>query len=182
VAAVGLATLTASTWAQRPAAPPRGTRIQGHIVRVAGPNQFVVRTADKREVIPHANPKTKFLLHERPARFLDLRERDEIVAQFDEAEGQNLVSSVTINPADVPDAEVVEGTIVRVIEPENQLIVRTAAGKEVILTADTRTRFTINDRHARIVDFRPGTAVRAHFTAKGQRHFAHSVTAMPKRR
>jgi hypothetical protein len=182
VMAVAFAAFTFAAWAQRPAAPAqKGTRIQGHVVRVQGSDRIVVRTADKREVILHTNPQTRFLLNERVARFADLREGVEINALFDVMGERNLASAVTIIPAATPAADIVEGTIVRVIEPDNQIVVRTAAGKEVILLADERTKLTMDDRSVRLADFRPGTAVRVHFDVRNQKNMARSVMTMPKR-
>jgi hypothetical protein len=177
VAAVAFAVITASAWAQRPAAaPPSGTRIQGRVVRVEGSDRFVVRTADKREVILHANPRTRFLLNERAARFADLREGVEIDAMFDAIEDQNLASSVTIGPANV-----LEGTVVRVLEEDDVLVLRTADREEVRVALDERTRFMINDRRARLAQFRPGTAVQVNFDVRERTKVARSVVATPKR-
>jgi len=182
VAALVVAAFAALAWAQRPAAPPpKGTRIQGHVVRVQGPNQFVVRTADKREVILHTHPRTRFLLNERAVRFTDLREKAAVDILFDETEGRNVASSVTIAGDEEPGTEIVEGEVVRVLEPQNELVVRTVSGKEVILVTHPRTTFTINERSARLVDFRPGTAVKVRFNVKDRKNMAHSIVTRPKR-
>jgi len=182
VAALVVAAFAASAWAQRPAAPPpKGTRIQGHVVRVQGPNQFVVRTADKREVILHTHPRTRFLLNERAVRFTDLREKAAVDILFDETEGRNVASSVTIAGDEEPGTEIVEGEVVRVLEPQNEFVIRTLSGKEVILVTHPRTTFTINERSARLVDFRPGTAVKVRFNVKDRKNMAHSIVTRPKR-
>src|SRR5262249_31388372 len=62
-AAVAFATLAAVALAQGPGELQKGTKMQGHIVRIQGPDQVVVRTVDKREVIVHTSPQTKFLLN-----------------------------------------------------------------------------------------------------------------------
>src|SRR5207244_2973144 len=101
-----------------------------------------VRTTDKKEVILRTNPRTKFLIENRAARFTDLREGVEIDAVYDVAEEQNFTSSVTIGATAAPaEEDVVEGTVVRVIEPDNQLVIRTVKGKEVIVFTETRTKF-----------------------------------------
>jgi hypothetical protein len=184
--ALAFAVFTAPAWTQRPPGQVRkGTRIKGNVVRVQGNNQFVVRTADNREVILFANPQTKFLLENRAARFTDLRTGVAIDALYDVTGDQNFASSVTITPAVVPgpgtEAEVVEGTIVRVLEADNQVVVRTAAGKEVIVFTDTRTTFTFDNRTARLADFRVGTPVRVNVHMKDRKHFARSMMTMPRR-
>jgi hypothetical protein len=77
----------------------------------------VVRTPEKREVIVHVHPQTKFLLNDRAARFADLREGVEVTTLYDVSDARNLASSVTIAP-------MVEGTVVRVVEAEKQIVVR----------------------------------------------------------
>jgi hypothetical protein len=178
--------LLAPAFAQRrPAHVQKGTKIQGHVVRVQGTDRFVVRTADKREVILHVNPQTRFLLNERMARFEDLREGVPITAMFDVMDDRNLASSVIISPGEaveeVPAAEVVEGTIVRVIEPDNQIIIRTARGKEVVLVAGPKATFTLDERTVRLADFRPGTAVRVQFDVRNQKNMVRSVVGTARR-
>ena len=160
---------------------PRGRRIQGRVVRLQGQDRVVVRTADKREVILHTNTQTKFLRNNRAVRFADVREGAEIDALFEVTGDQNLASSVTISSAEAQAADVVEGTVVRVVEADNQIIVRTASDKEVIVVVDERTKFTFNDRSARLIDFRSGTPVRVQFDVSNQKNMARSVVAMPKR-
>jgi hypothetical protein len=184
--ALAIAAFTASAWGQRPAREtPKGTRIKGHIVRVQGPDRFVVRTADKREVILHTHPETRFLLNDRVVRFTDLREGAEIDAVFDVVEERNLVNSVTITSAEAieefPAPKIIEGTIVRMLEADNQFVVRTMTGEEVVVVAEERTAFTIDDRPVRLVDFRPGAVVRVNCDVRNQKHIARSVAGIPKR-
>jgi hypothetical protein len=192
VVAVALASFTSLGCSQNPAGleqpqaeppkqPQKGTRMQGHVVRVQGPNQFVVRTADKREVILHVDERTKFLLNQRAARFTDIREKATVEVLFEEAENRNLASSVTITAAEEQTAEVVEGTIVRVVEADNQIVVRTASSKEVIVFVEEKTTFTVNERTARLVDFKAGMPVRVHVDARGNKNMARSVVTLPKR-
>jgi hypothetical protein len=164
---------------------PGGTRIKGHVVRVQGTDGFVVRTADKREVILHTHPKTKFLINEREARFADLREGVEIDALIEEEKERSLANSVTIIPAaEAAEAaeEVVEGTVVRVNEANNEIVIRTAEKKEVVVLAEERTKFTIEDRAVKLTEFRPGMAVRANFVVKDKKNMARSVTVQKSRR
>jgi hypothetical protein len=140
-----------------------------------------VRTVDKREVILHINERTKFLLNERAVRFADLREGAEIDALFDQVEDRNVASSVTIAGAKVPPAKIIEGTVVRVLEDENLIIIRTAAREEVELVIDERTTLTIDERAARLAHFRPGTTVKVNFDVRQRKNIARSVVAMPKR-
>src|SRR5262249_8523547 len=124
----------------------KGTTIRGRVVRVQGTDRFVVRTADC-EVILITNPQTKFLLNNRPARFTDLREGIEITTIYNVTGDQNIASSVTLAAAQEPpatqEATVLEGTVIRIIEPD-QIVVRSAAGKEGILFTEHQSTFTLN--------------------------------------
>jgi hypothetical protein len=182
-AVVALSSFTALAFTQHRGVR-KATKIQGHIVRVQGPDQFVVRTTDKREVILHTNSQTRFLLNNRAVRFADLREGAEIAAEFEPMGERKFVGLVTITPAgaveEVPAAELVEGTVIRVLEADNQLVVRTARGQEMVLFAGPRTTFTLDERAARLADFRPGTPVRVNFHVIDNKNMMRSVVAMPK--
>src|SRR5262249_33775612 len=128
-----------------------------------------VRTTDKREVILHVDVRTKFLLNQRAARCTDIREKAAVEVLVEEAGNRNLASSVTITAAEEQAAEVVEGTIVRVVEADNQIVLRTASSKEVIVFVEEKTTFTVNERTAQLVDFRAGMPVRVHFDARATR-------------
>jgi hypothetical protein len=187
VATVAVAAFLAPIMAKAHAAQvQKATVVRGHIVRLHGPDRFVVRTPDRREVILHVNPQTRFLHNNRVARFEDLRVGAPIAADFDVVEDRHLARSVTINPAEVvepvPAEQAVEGTIVRVLEPENQFIVSTAAGKEVILAAEPRATFLFDERPARLVDLRPGMAVRTHFDVRERRNIVRSVVTVRRPR
>jgi len=180
-AAMTVVVFAAPTWTQaQDKQGHKGGKMQGHIVRVQGSDRFVIRTADKREVILRTDTRTRFLLNERAIRFADLRPGAEVVILHDDL--GDLASTVTVLPAATEDAEVVEGTIVRVIEPENQVVIRTAANKEFIVFTDARTSFMLNERAVRLVDFRPGVAVRINFHAMKDRNMARSIVAVKRLR
>ena len=104
-----------------------------------------------------------------------------IEGTFDVLNGQNAIRSVAIAaPAEViqevPAGPLMEGTVVRVVEPDNQLIVRTPTGEEVALNTDERTTV--------ILDNRPGRLVRSTCWARrrrsGPRSWAGSGSASSK--
>src|SRR5262245_37503036 len=92
--------------AQPPAGPGgKGTRIQGRVVRVQAPNQFLVRMAQNKEVVLYVNPQTRYLLNQRAAQFADLRAGAVVTALYEATDGRNVVSSVTfVEAAPVPPA------------------------------------------------------------------------------
>ena len=94
-------------------------------------------------------------------------------------EDLNVVNTVIIGEPDVAlaDATLVEGAIVRVVG-EDQIVVRDRAEKEVIVFVNPQTRFLIDERPARIVDFRQGADVRINVDVRESRNWARTVTSV----
>jgi hypothetical protein len=186
IAALAIVALPPVSFAQHhPVQAQKGASIRGQVVRVQGPDRFVVRTPDKKEVILHANDQTKFLHKDRVVRFNELREGIEINAVYDVIGDQNLVSSVTLTPDEIvaedQDAVTLEGTIVRILETDNQIVVRTARGDEKVLIIDPRSKFFVENRAARLVDFRTGMPVRVSVDVRNQKNMVRTVVALPRK-
>jgi hypothetical protein len=81
-------------------------------------------------------------------------------------------------PAEAPSGDVVSGTVVRVLD--DQVIVRTADGKEVTLATNAQTTVTADGRRGRLADLKAGTPVRVSFDVRNGRNMARSVTATPR--
>ena len=114
-------TAAAATGQRRPPMGhmPRGMPMHGRVVRVMGPNQFVVRTPDNREVIVNVNERTQFLMNQRAAHFRDLRARQAVDVLLNPMGRRNLAQSVTLANAE-RQVEMVRGTIVRRAEAERR--------------------------------------------------------------
>ncbi len=187
LAVVALASFLAPLLAQPPAVrPARGIHIRGRIVRVVGEDRFIVRTADNREVILHATPESRFIMKGRVVRFADLRPGVMVTTDYDVVRNRNVVSTVTLGPGEVteaatPEEPILEGTVVRVLEPQNQFVVRTAAGKEVIVYGHPRTAYTFNGRAVRLGEIRTGANVRIHYDMRNERPMARSVIVTTRR-
>jgi hypothetical protein len=150
-----------------------GVKVQGHVVQIKGSDQLIVRTMDNKDLVFITNPKTTFLLRKQAVLFTDVREGVPVDIVYDVKGNQNMAGSFTLTPT-----EVVEGEVVRVVEKDNQLILRNKDSKEVVVIIDPRTNITLENRAARLVDFRPGTMVRVHYDVRDNRNVAYSLWTM----
>jgi hypothetical protein len=145
------------------------------------PDRFVVRTQDNKDVILATNPRTRFVIDGKAARFADLRVGAEVNVVFLVQEDLNVVETVTVGAigaidTDPADVTFVEGTVVRVVG-QDQIVVRDRANKEVIVFVNPQTRFLLDERPARFTDFRQGASVRIDFDVRDRRNWARSVTS-----
>jgi translation initiation factor IF-1 len=192
----------ARTTAQPPAVQPAaGTNVHGKIVRMEGNDKFVVRTDNNQEVTFVTNPQTRYLMKDRAARFSDLRVGADISAVYSPRDNVNYVNSVTIGdavaapvapaappPAAPPQAAqpvpaqptVMEGTIVRVVG-RDQVVVRTADGKEVIVYVNPQTKLLLNDRPVEFTEFRAGAPIRVDYDVRNRRFEARRILGLPRR-
>jgi len=74
------------------------TAMTGTIVRTLGDDRFVVRTADGKEVIFYAEPKSVYEFEGRPGRFTDLREGVAVDVNFDVREKKHYARRVIGRP------------------------------------------------------------------------------------
>jgi hypothetical protein len=107
--------------------------------------------------------------------FTELRVGAPVDILFDETGTMNFVNQVTVAPV-----EVVEGTVVQVLEPQNLVVVRTVANQEVSFFVEKQTTFLFHNQVATLADFKPGIPVRVHFELMNQKHMAHSIMSLPK--
>jgi len=154
-------------------------RVKGKVTKVEGSDRFVVRTRDNQDVILVANPQTRYTINGRAARFADVRVGTDIDVGYVVREDLNVVNTVVVGDLDVvpADATLVEGVIVRVVG-EDQIVVRDRADKELIVFVNPQTKFLIDERPARIVDFRQGADVRINVDVRDQRTWARTVTGV----
>jgi len=150
-----------------------------------GSDQFVVRTRGNEQVTFHVRPQTRFMMHNKAVRLTDLRVGADVTVVAAPVLNEQVVIADTVTlvaeePAPPDEGTLIEGEIVRVVG-EDQVIVRTAERKEVIVFVDPRTTFLLNDRPARFTDLRAGVNVHAHVNVRDGRHMAHRVIVQPRR-
>jgi len=192
LAVAGLFTAALHAQAPQPAPQPAptqvGTTIQGQIIKMQAPDQFVVRTLDNKEYILYTNPQTRYLLNNKAAQYGDLRVGSNVTTVYGVRDNRNYVNTVTIGqavpapapqpvpvpaqPAPVQPAPgqptIVEGTVVRIVG-QDQVILKTADNKEVTVYVMPQTKYLINEQPVQFSEFQAGTPVRVEYDAVGQR-------------
>jgi hypothetical protein len=78
--------------------PDEGTLIEGEIVRVVGEDQVIVRTAERKEVTVFVDPRTAFLINDRPGRFVDLRAGNNVHVHVNLRDGRHMAHRVIVRP------------------------------------------------------------------------------------
>jgi len=172
--------------------PKNGNRVQGRVTRV-GNNQFVVQTQDGRNVTVFANPQTRYALNNRAAQFSDLRVGSNIYFTYTPQGDQWYADQVTfipandnatpaVQPPDAPNnnAQTIDGQIVRVVG-QDQVVVRTADGKEIILYVSPQTTYTWNNQPGQFTNLQAGVPIQANYEVVGNRHMARRILGGPRR-
>lgn len=200
-ALVSGALLTAAAAAQTQTAPAgTASQLQGRVIS-AGNGHFVIQTSDNRQLTVYTNPQTRYLNNNQAANFSDLRAGSNVNFGYTLTDGRYYAGTVNLlppggpapaqgavpapapaqpAPAVVPPAappgpaSVLQGEVVRVIG-NNQVVVRTADGKEIILYTGPQTTYLYNDQPAVFTDLQPGMAVNANYTVQNGRHLAGRI-------
>jgi len=185
VLAVWIAAAPASVFAQA-ASPvqvqPRSRQIEGRILQV-GSDHLVVRTRGNEQMTVHVRPQTRLLMRNKVIRLTDLRVGADVAVVAVPESDRLFADTVTLvaeEPVPAEEGTLVEGEIVRVIG-EDQVLVRTAERKEVIVFVEPRTTYLLNDQPARFTDLRAGVTINAHVNVRDGRHTAHRVIVRPRR-
>jgi translation initiation factor IF-1 len=144
--------------------------MRGKIIRMQGPDQFIVRTADNKEVTFFSQPETRYTIRGRAGRYADLRVDTDVNIGYITRDDRYLVNTVTVGEvlADPPTAAgarvedaAVRGRIVKV--ETDRFTVRTADNQETTFDADPQTRVVIEGRQARLSDLKVGAEVTLNF-------------------
>jgi len=184
----GFLTLTASAQNQDPPVTREVSAqltVRGKITKMEGPDRFVVRTSDNRDVILYANPQTRYVINGRAGKYADLRVNTDVNVIYVAADERHVANSITVGAvANDPPRDPARGTaarakIVRVKAPD-QIVVRTSAGKEVIWYASPQARFVVNGKAGRFADLRAGIEISADVAEREGRHVFTVVTVGPE--
>jgi len=168
-------------------------RVQGRVVRV-GNNQFVVQTPNGQNVTLYTNPQTRYALNNRAAQFSDVRVGSNVNLLYTPQGNQWYADQVTFIPANdgaapavqeaVPQGnaagQVIDGQIVRVIG-QDQVVVRTADGKEIILYVGPQTTYTWNNQPGQFTNLTPGVPIQVNYEIVGNRPMARRILGGPRR-
>ena len=152
---------------------PRDLTLRGKIVKVESPDRFVVRTTGNKEIIVFTSPETRYVIDGKAARYGDLRVGTEINAVYVMRDDRHIVNSVTVgvaaaepvNPRPVAEGTVIRGKIVSVDDPA-KIIIRSAAGEEMVLVSTPETRILIDGKVSKLKDLRSGFEVNVNYTQR----------------
>lgn len=165
--------------AERPVAPAppavpvdanRLERLHGRIVGFhQNPSYLILRTADGHEMN------------------LYLDNRQEVTATVVTRDGRPMISTLTaplvvderprgVEPAPAAAGPLsVEGTIVRVVGPQNQIVVRTADGREMTFYADPQTVYRLGNGVTQIGELPQGAPVTVQYVERDRRPIARAI-------
>jgi hypothetical protein len=158
-----------------------GTQIRGQVVR-SGNGEFVVRGADNKEMTFRTNPQSRYYSNGKDGRFDDIRVGTSINAWYGPAENnQYYANTVEVLPGDAATTQpapanttVYEGQVVRVIGTD-QVVLRTADGKEVTVFVNPQTTYQLNEQPAAFNQFQAGVPVRIEYSLQNNRPIAHRI-------
>lgn len=168
------------------AQPGNARNFRGRVVRVNPQNnQIVVKSQDGQEVTLYVQQNGRFLRNGQAVRLADIQVGTVITTQYVERDNHWWVEEVTIvtdNPGANPPAAnppavegtQIQGTVVRIVG-QNQVIIRTADGKEVTVDLVPQTTYLFNDQPGQLRDIQPGHDVRIQYTTRDRRFIAGRV-------
>lgn len=164
-----------------------GTQIRGRVLR-AGDGQFVVQGPNNKEVTFYTNQQTKYYSGSQAAQYNAIRVGSTVNAWYGPPqENRTYVNTVAVLPAEgaaEPAAEpapaqanVYEGQIVRVVG-QDQVVIRTADGKEIVVYVNPQTTYRLEDRQAAYTDLRPGVPIRVDYQLRDNRPYARGIISI----
>src|SRR5207248_9065576 len=117
-----------------------------------------------------------------------LRVGTEITGVYLTQDNRNIVNTVTVGPAATvepvtpPPAEgtVLQGSVVRVVG-QDQVVIRTSDGKEVIVYVTPQTTYNFNDAPATFSAIQPGVPIRVDYELRDRRPYARGIFGVRRR-
>jgi len=180
--------------AQANTAAGSGTMINGRIVRT-GQDQFVVQGIDNKQYTFYTNPQTRYWMNNNPAQYSNLQVGSNVStwyvpqgeryyvnrvnllpagATFPAPEAAVEAAPQQVNPAPGAATNVYQGEIVRVVG-QDQVVIRTSDGKEVIVYVNPQTTYRLNEQPATITNLQPGVPVRVDYYMRDNRPYARGI-------
>jgi translation initiation factor IF-1 len=167
---------------ERPRNPANAktVKVQGQIVKIGADNQLVVRTADNKEVNFYVSPQTRYMLGEKAGRFSDLKVGGEINGVYVVDGDRQVFNTITLGTAPTNESTLLEGTVVKVVG-QDQVVIRTADGKETIIYVSPQTKYTLTEQGGAFTDLRPGAEVRTYYDLRDNRATARAFARAARR-
>jgi hypothetical protein len=160
------------------------TRVfRGRVTRTFANNQFSVKSPEGKEVIFMTRPNQQLALTGKFTRLQEVPNGTEVQVTYVERDNHWYIESLVVDPqnAGAADANTVQGTVVRIVGPD-QVIVKTADGKEVTVYVAQQTTYRIDDQPAQITDFQAGQNVRIVTETRDRRLFGRSILGFRRNR
>lgn len=152
----------------------RATVIEGQVAKVVGKDQVLVTTIEGKEIPVVVTPQTVIEFNARPVQFTQLRVGTPIAITYD-LRGRQYVATKIVG------VTALEGKVVRVVG-DDQVILSTSDGKEVVVYTSADTRYRVTDAGGAFVDLRPGTMVNVYYDVRDRRNMARHIFRPIRRR
>jgi len=144
-----------------------GMRVRGRIVQVANnPPRLVIRDDSGKEIAVMVDESRDIAL--------TVEQREGV---YYLAESRAMVSG----PAPTPVATSVQGTVVRIMPAENQFVLRTEKGEEIVFYGEPKSTFRIDNQDAQFTAIREGTWATVNYDVRGKRKFVRAFEASARR-
>jgi hypothetical protein len=135
-------------------------RVTGKIVK-ADNGQVVLLTDAGKEVTLNSAAQTRFMIDGQPARFADLNVGTVVNAAYFMDRERMVLDTITVGgtaPAAPAEGTLLQGTVVKVVG-QDQIVVRTADGKEMVVFVSPQTKFQLTTQGGAIADVTPNLPV-----------------------
>jgi len=183
----GAPTATTSNLGPQTTVEQGAASIEGTIVSVNA-NQVVVRTRDNKELSFMTGPQSRILMNNQPVAFTNLRQGANVSISYITQGNNYMISQMTVQPVQqvqgvepAGQATVLTGSVVRVIG-NDQVVVRTSDGKEVIVHTMPQTTYTYEDRPVQFQEvIRPGSDLRIQYDTRDNRNVARSIFGLRRK-
>ena len=144
----------------------------------------LLRTADGKERVLGPRQYGGDLLKDKAVVFTDLRVGTNVNLAYVQQGDRYIVSTVTFvedAAPPPPQATVIEGEVIRVVG-QDQVILRAAGNKEVIVFVDPKTTYLFEEKPGKFVDIRPGANISVNYNVLDRRNVAVKIVGPVRRR
>jgi hypothetical protein len=162
-----------------------GSQLQGQVVSV-GNGQFVVRGPNNQNMTFYTNPQTRYFNNNQAAQWSTIQPGTNVTTWYNPGQtGQVYANTIAVVPANaqaVPApaananaaANVYQGQFVRAVG-QDQMVIRTADGKEITVYTNPQTTYSLNNQPATFSTFQPGVPVEVNYYLQNGRPYARGI-------
>jgi hypothetical protein len=155
------------------AGPP--ITVKGTVLRVlADPNLLIMRAADGKELALGMDQETKIQVGTREVRLVNLTPGMEIVAVYQLRPMATAISTPVSTGAAL---DPVRGRIVKIVGPDNLVILRTAEGKEYRFLVDETSQIRVNDSVVKVPALREDMDVAVVYSVRDNQNYITTLNA-----